>query len=34
MDDGRIAEAGPPENLFGNPQNPRTKAFLSKVLPH
>lgn len=34
MDDGRIAEAGPPEALFGNPQNPRTREFLSKVLPH
>ncbi|MCK9251294.1 MAG: amino acid ABC transporter ATP-binding protein [Clostridiales bacterium] len=34
MDDGRIAEQGPPELVFGQPQNPRTREFLSKVLPH
>lgn len=34
MDDGIIAEEGPPEQIFDAPQNPRTKAFLSKVLPH
>lgn len=32
MDDGRIVEQGPPEELFGNPQNPRTQEFLSKIL--
>jgi polar amino acid transport system ATP-binding protein len=32
MDDGIIAERGTPEELFRNPQNPRTKTFLSKVL--
>ena len=32
MDDGNIAESGSPEELFGHPQNPRTKEFLSKVL--
>jgi len=32
MDDGIIAEEGPPEQIFGDPQNPRTKEFLSKVL--
>ena len=32
MDDGIIAESGSPEELFGHPQNPRTKEFLSKVL--
>ncbi len=32
MDDGIIAESGSPSELFGNPQNPRTKEFLSKVL--
>ena len=32
MDDGRIVEQGPPEALFGSPQEPRTKDFLSKVL--
>ncbi|MEX0348586.1 MAG: amino acid ABC transporter ATP-binding protein [Paracoccaceae bacterium] len=30
--DGRILEQGPPEVLFGNPQQPRTQAFLSAVL--
>ncbi|NLB44888.1 MAG: amino acid ABC transporter ATP-binding protein [Clostridiaceae bacterium] len=34
MDDGRIAEQGPPELVFGQPKNPRTREFLSKVLPH
>lgn len=32
MDDGIIAEKGTPEDIFQNPKNPRTKAFLSKVL--
>ena len=32
MDGGIIAEKGTPEELFGNPQNPRTKEFLGKVL--
>ena len=32
MDGGIIAEQGTPEELFGNPQNPRTKEFLSKVI--
>ena len=32
MDEGRIVEQGPPAELFGNPQNPRLKEFLSKVL--
>lgn len=32
MDDGRIVEQAPPEELFGNPQNPRLKEFLSKVI--
>lgn len=32
MDGGIVAEKGSPEELFGNPQNPRTKEFLSKVL--
>ena len=32
MDGGVIAEQAPPAELFGNPQNPRTKEFLSKVL--
>ncbi len=32
MDGGVLAEQGPPSAIFGNPQNPRTKEFLSKVL--
>ena len=32
MDEGRIMEQGTPEKIFGNPQNERTKEFLSKVL--
>lgn len=32
MDGGIIAEKGSPDEVFGNPQNPRTKEFLSKVL--
>ncbi|MGI6169044.1 MAG: amino acid ABC transporter ATP-binding protein [Christensenellales bacterium] len=32
MDEGVIAEQGPPAQLFQNPLNERTKAFLSKVL--
>ncbi len=32
MDGGVIAEQGTPEEVFGNPQHPRTKEFLSKVL--
>lgn len=32
MDEGKIIEQGNPEQLFGNPQQPRTQDFLSKVL--
>lgn len=32
MDDGRIIEEGTPKDIFDNPQNERTKSFLSKVL--
>lgn len=32
IDQGVIMEQGTPEELFGNPQNERTKSFLSKVL--
>ncbi len=32
MDEGVIVEEGPPEELFKRPQQPRTKAFLSKIL--
>lgn len=32
MDDGLIVEEAPPDILFSNPKEERTKAFLSKVL--
>ena len=32
MDEGVIAEQGTPDEIFSNPQNPRTQAFLGKVL--
>ena len=32
MADGQILEEGTPEQIFRNPQNPRTKDFLNKVL--
>ncbi len=32
MDEGRITEQGTPAEIFGNPQNPRLKEFLSKVI--
>ncbi|WP_106476228.1 amino acid ABC transporter ATP-binding protein [Phytohalomonas tamaricis] len=32
MDGGRIVEQGPPDKLFTDPQDERTRAFLRKVL--
>ncbi|MEM1274121.1 MAG: amino acid ABC transporter ATP-binding protein [Pseudomonadota bacterium] len=32
LDAGRILEDGPPEQIFANPSEPRTKAFLERVL--
>ena len=32
MSDGVIMEQNPPKEFFENPQNPRLKEFLSKVL--
>ena len=32
MDQGYIMEQGTPQQIFENPQNERTKSFLSKVL--
>jgi polar amino acid transport system ATP-binding protein len=32
MDEGIIMEEAPPEEMFTNPKNPRTKEFLQKVL--
>ena len=34
MDDGEIVEENAPEAFFSNPQNDRTKLFLSQVLSH
>ncbi|KIC09606.1 ABC transporter ATP-binding protein [Leisingera sp. ANG-M1] len=34
MDQGEIVEQNPPQEFFGNPQNPRTQAFLSQILGH
>jgi ABC-type polar amino acid transport system ATPase subunit len=31
FDAGRIAESGPPEQVFGNPQQERTREFLRRV---
>jgi len=32
MCDGKIAESGTPEEIFSNPQNPRTQQFLQSIL--
>ncbi|MBR2671837.1 MAG: amino acid ABC transporter ATP-binding protein [Oscillospiraceae bacterium] len=32
IDDGVIAESGTPSEIFENPKNPRTQAFLAEVL--
>jgi polar amino acid transport system ATP-binding protein len=32
MDHGRLVEENPPQEFFGQPQSPRLKEFLSKVL--
>ncbi len=32
IDEGRIQEDEPPQELFANPKNPRLQAFLSKML--
>lgn len=32
MADGKVMEQGTPEEVFDHPQNPRTKAFLEKVI--
>ncbi|ART82435.1 amino acid ABC transporter ATP-binding protein [Oceanisphaera profunda] len=33
MDGGHIVEQGPPEKMLTDPSDPRTRAFLRKVLP-
>ena len=32
FDAGSIVEEGPPEQIFEDPQNDRTKLFLSQIL--
>ena len=32
MEDGRILETGTPEHFFENPENPRCREFLSKIV--
>ncbi|OEC37244.1 polar amino acid transport system ATP-binding protein [Pseudomonas cuatrocienegasensis] len=32
LDQGELIEQGPPEQIFSQPQHPRTRAFLSRVL--
>ncbi|KZL20655.1 putative amino-acid import ATP-binding protein YxeO [Pseudovibrio axinellae] len=32
MEGGRIVEQGPPEKIFTNPEDPRTRSFLRKIL--
>ncbi|EAZ97488.1 glutamine transport ATP-binding protein glnQ [Marinobacter sp. ELB17] len=32
IDGGKIVEQGPPSEMFSNPQDPRTKDFLKKIL--
>ncbi len=34
MDEGQIIEANEPREFFNNPQNDRTKLFLSQILAH
>jgi polar amino acid transport system ATP-binding protein len=31
LDDGRLLEQGPPEQVFGQPHEPRTRQFLARV---
>jgi polar amino acid transport system ATP-binding protein len=34
IDEGKIVETAPPDDLFNNPQHDRTKLFLSQILQH
>jgi polar amino acid transport system ATP-binding protein len=34
MDQGKVAEDGPPGALFSSPKSPRTQAFIRRVLDH
>jgi len=31
FEDGRVAESGPPEQIFGQPENARTREFIQRV---
>jgi polar amino acid transport system ATP-binding protein len=32
LDEGVIAEQGPPERIFGEPEHDRTKQFLGRIV--
>jgi polar amino acid transport system ATP-binding protein len=32
LDQGRVLEEGPPEQIFRNPQEPRTREFLQRII--
>jgi polar amino acid transport system ATP-binding protein len=32
LDGGRVLEAGPPEQVLGDPQQPRTRQFLARII--
>jgi polar amino acid transport system ATP-binding protein len=32
LDEGRIVEEGPPETMFTQPENPRTRRFLDRII--
>lgn len=34
FDEGNVVESGPPKEIFNNPQEDRTKLFLSQILQH
>jgi polar amino acid transport system ATP-binding protein len=34
FDAGRVAESGPPDEIFSNPQQERTRDFLRRVATH
>ena len=34
MDNGEIVEKNDPQEFFNNPQNERTKLFLSQIIQH
>jgi polar amino acid transport system ATP-binding protein len=34
MDDGRVVETGPPQQIFDAPENERTRDFVGKILKH